>query len=68
MFEVEKSEEKTLEYQETFRAAKAMSEDEQRIALKAMDADLIWDEMKRRFDYDRNMVADIRALVKVKDV
>lgn len=68
MFEVEKPKVTSLESQETFRAVRAMTQEEQRVAIKAMDSDIVWDEMKRRFDADRNMITEARALFKVKDV
>lgn len=56
-----------LEKQEITNRAKAMNEQEQALVLKMISSDLMWDELRRRDNINRNMIASCREVMKISE-
>lgn len=53
-----------LEKQEFERVVCSMTEEEQKITLKHIETDMLWDELRKRETSSRNIVKGIRDLVR----
>lgn len=46
---------------------KALSDEELAIAIKLFPAELMWDELRRREEYERKLVHSMKELLKMKE-
>lgn len=56
-----------LEKMELADRIKAMDEDEKNIAIKMFSTDLLFDELRRREQIERQMLHDIRTTLKIEE-
>ena len=54
-----------LEKQEVISRIKGMTEEEQQLAIKIFPSEILLEEVRRREEVSRNMLSDIRKILRV---
>lgn len=55
-----------LDKMEVANRAKAMTEDEQILTVKMIHNDILWDELKRRYETAKSMIDGVQASMKIE--